>query len=192
MTELNTPPAPADEPASNPPTPEASEAPDASALAAEVAKWKSLSRKNETAFKAADKELAEFRQAAMSDQERAIEAARAEARTAALGEFGNQLVAAELRAQAASTGAALPDAEYLNLNRFLGDDGQPDSAAIAEFVTTLSATKQPAYLQNIGLGRQGASHAGQLTHTDISRMTSAQINEARSKGLLDSVMRGKL
>ncbi|MGW2579888.1 hypothetical protein ACWCYZ_00885 [Streptomyces virginiae] len=162
-------------------------------LRAEVEKWKGLSRKNEKAFKDASKELSEFRTAAMTDQERALEQARAEARTAAFTEVGGQLVAAELRAQAATAGAQLPDADFLNLSRFVGQDGRPDTNAISAFVATLSAPKaQPTYRQDLGLGRQGSAQAGQLSRSDLTRMTPAQINEARSKGLLDAVMRGEL
>ncbi|GAA0579282.1 hypothetical protein [Streptomyces crystallinus] len=194
MTELTPAPASANEPAANPTPSDSEHAPDPTALAAEVDKWRSMSRKNEKAFKDASKELETFRQAAMTEQERAIEAARSEARTAVLSEVGNQLVAAEMRAQAASTGATLPAPDYLNLARFLGEDGQPDTKAINAFVTTLSqsAPPQPEYKQDIGLGRQGTSQAGQLTRSDLSRMTASQINAARSKGHLDALMRGEL
>ncbi|MFI6685364.1 hypothetical protein [Streptomyces sp. NPDC050485] len=194
MTELTPAPASTNEPAANSTTSGSEQAPDPTVLTAEVDKWRSMSRKNEKAFKDASKELEQFRQAAMTEQERAIETARAEARTAALSEVGSQLVAAELRAQAASTGATLPAADYLNLSRFLGEDGQPDTNAITHFVTTLSTNTppQPEYKQDIGLGRQGTSQAGQLTRSDLSRMTPAQINAARSKGLLDALMRGEL
>ncbi|MFI6052783.1 hypothetical protein ACIBCO_22210 [Streptomyces violascens] len=194
MTEQNTASAPSTDPTAASTTPETSQAPDTAALTAEVAKWKALSRKNETAFKAADKQLTDFRQASMTEQERAIEAARAEARTAALSEVGSQLVAAELRAEAASTGATLPAADYLNLARFLGEDGQLDTNAISSFVTSLSPStpQQPEYDQDAGLGRQGTSQAGQLTRSDLSRMTASQINAARSKGHLDALMRGEL
>ncbi|GGP72143.1 hypothetical protein [Streptomyces melanogenes] len=186
-------PTPTPLPAAEPVLPsELPQAPDAAALTAEVDKWRSMSRKNEKAFKDASRELEQFRQAAVTDQERAIETARAEARTAALSEFGSQLVTAELRAQAASAGTTLPAAEFLNLSRFLGEDGQPDGEAIAAFITTLSTSKEPEYRQNIGLGRQGTSQAGQVTRSRLSHMSRAQINEARSKGLLDAVMRGEL
>ncbi|MFD9569728.1 hypothetical protein ACFWBI_07775 [Streptomyces sp. NPDC059982] len=166
-------------------------APDVTALQAEVAKWKALSRKNERAFKDADQELATVRQAAMTDQEKALEQAREEARSSTLAEVGTQLVAAELRTQAAAAGATLPGPDYLNLNRFLGTNSTPDTDAIKAFVATLTPTA-PAYRQDLGLGRQGTTQAGQLTHADLSRMTPSQINEARSKGLLDAVMRGEL
>ncbi|MCZ4097318.1 MULTISPECIES: hypothetical protein [unclassified Streptomyces] len=166
---------------------------DPSALQAEVEKWKGLSRKNEASFKAASKELDQFRQVSMSDQERALEQARTETRTAVLSEVGERLAAAELRAQAASAGATLPDADFLNLSRFVSEDGSPDPAAVKAFVSTLpTAKKAPVYAQGLGLGRQGSSTAGQISRSDLARMTTAQINTARDKGLLDAVMRGEI
>ncbi|WP_126641625.1 hypothetical protein [Embleya hyalina] len=161
-------------------------------LQAEVAKWKALSRKNETAFKAASTELDGIRQSAMSDQERAIEAARTEARTAALSEVGNRLVEAELRASAAAVGATLPAAEFLNTAAFLGADGSPDTERISAFVSTLPKSPvEPVYDQSLGLGRQGAV-SGQYTRDDLSRMTRAERIEARKAGKLDALMRGDI
>ncbi|MEV6674785.1 hypothetical protein [Streptomyces sp. NPDC051162] len=152
-----------------------------------------MSRKNEASFKEAHRELDQLRSAGMSEQERAIEAARQEARTAALSEMNERLVAAELKAQAAAAGTSLPDADFLNLNRFLDGEGTPDTEAIAAFVSALPTTKHtPAYRQDLGLGRQGTSTAGQLTRSDLSRMTPAQVNKARDEGRLDALMRGEL
>ncbi|GAA2917007.1 hypothetical protein GCM10020221_11340 [Streptomyces thioluteus] len=177
----------------SPVTNEAIVADSANDLQAQVDKWKALSRQNEKAFKSASRELDELRTAHMSDQERAIEQARQDARTVALSEVGERLAVAELRAQAADAGVQLPDADFLNASRFLAEDGTPDAESITAFVSTLpSTTLPPVYRQDMGLGHRGSSTAGQLSRSDLSRMTPAQINEARDKGLLDALMRGEL
>lgn len=168
-------------------------APAVADLQAQVDKWKAMSRKNEASYKDAARELEQLRAAGMSEQDRAIETARQEARTSALAELNERLVAAELKAQAAAAGTNLPDADFLNLNRFLDSEGAPDTEAIAAFVSALPATKDtPVYRQDLGLGRQGTSTAGQLTRSDLSRMTPAQVNKARDEGRLDALMRGEL
>ncbi|WP_143658558.1 hypothetical protein [Streptomyces sp. IMTB 2501] len=167
--------------------------PETAALQAEIDKWKALSRKNEDRFKQASTELEGFRQSQMTDTEKAIEAAKVEARNAALSEVGTKLVNAELRAASSAAGVPLPGAEYLNLDSFVGEDGSPDSARIEAFVSSLpKPNSAPSYAQNIGLGRQGSPAAGQLTREDLSRMSPREINEARKAGKCDALMRGEL
>src|SRR5690349_21563830 len=77
-------------------------------LQAEVDKWKALSRTNEQRWKDASAERDQFKQASMTDAEKALEAARAEGQNSALSEVGTRLAEAELRALAASAGVDLP------------------------------------------------------------------------------------
>ncbi|MFJ7901899.1 hypothetical protein ACIQ6V_15650 [Streptomyces sp. NPDC096198] len=165
--------------------------PEAAALQAEIDKWKALSRKNEDRFKQASTELEGFRQSQMTDTEKAIEAAKVEARNAVLSEVGNKLINAELRAASSAAGVALPGAEYLNLNSFVGEDGSPDAARIAAFVSSLPKSGSGSYAQNLGLGRQGGPTAGQLTREDLARMSPREINEARAAGKCDALLRGE-
>ncbi|MGW2709438.1 hypothetical protein HKX69_05810 [Streptomyces argyrophyllae] len=167
--------------------------PTVESLQAEVEKWKSLSRTNEKRWNDASSELERIRQESMTDAEKAIEAAKAEARNAALAEVGTRLVDAELRAQAAAAGVELPSADFLNMSRFLGSDGSVDTAAVTAFVSSLpKPAAGPAFRQDIGLGRQGEPAAGQLTRDDLSRMTPREINEARKAGKLDALLRGEI
>ncbi|MFD5697849.1 hypothetical protein [Streptomyces lasiicapitis] len=167
--------------------------PEVTALQAEIDKWKALSRKNEDRFKQASTELDGFRKSQMTDTETAIEAAKVEARNAALSEVGIRLVDAELRAASSAAGVTLPGAEFLNLGSFLGEDGNPDSARIEAFASSLpKPSSEPTYAQNIGLGRQGGPAAGQLTREDLSRMSPREINEARKAGKCDALMRGEI
>jgi hypothetical protein len=85
------------------------------------------------ARKAAEKELDTLRKAAMSDQEKAI----AEAKTQALAEANKaaapRLVRAEFKAAAAGKVAKEALDAYLedvDLSKFVGDDGEPDTKAI--------------------------------------------------------------
>ncbi|MFI9202627.1 hypothetical protein [Streptomyces sp. NPDC053048] len=165
-------------------------------LQADVERWKALSRQNEKHFNDARTELSKLKEASMTDAEKALEAARAEARSAVLSEVGSRLVEAELRVQAATAGVTLPGAEYLNLNRFVGADGSPDTEAVTAFVQSLpQASKAPVFAQDIGLGRQGEPggyEAGQIGHEALSRMSPREINEARKAGRLDALMKGDL
>lgn len=105
------------------------------------------------ARKAAERELAAERKKNMTDTERAIAEAKTTAAAEAARAAGPRLVRAELRAAAAEAG--LPkDAldgflEYADLGRFLTDDGEPDSKAIAAAVKRLG-----------GVGSRAASYDG--------------------------------
>ncbi|MEU7149715.1 hypothetical protein AB0B15_17025 [Streptomyces sp. NPDC045456] len=162
-------------------------------LRAEVARWKAMSRRNERSFKDAARERDQARQAAMSDQERAIEQARQEARAEAMSEAGKRLALAELRAQAAQAGAQLPDADFLNVDRFVSADGEADAEAVKAFIGALPGKEiPPRYRQDMGLGRQQSGKAGQLTRADLAGMSAKQINEARAGGRLDALMHGEI
>ncbi|MFF8629678.1 hypothetical protein [Streptomyces werraensis] len=96
-------------------------------------KWKALSRQNETNFNSTRTELQQLKEA----QQAAIEAAKTEGRTSALGEVSTELVTAELRLQAATVGAELPSLEFLDLNRFKGENERPNADAIKSFIESL-------------------------------------------------------
>jgi hypothetical protein len=163
-------------------------------LAAEVAKWKALSRTNEARWKDASRELDQLRQAQMSEADRALEQARNETRTATLAEVGGRLAAAELRAHAATAGVELPPADYLNLGAFIGEDGSPNADAIASFVTSLpKPATEPEFPQGIGLGRQGGtSNPHQLTREEYLRLSREDRIKARKDGRIEALMRGEL
>jgi hypothetical protein len=180
-----------DEPGQSTETPQ-DQTPTLETLQAEIDKWKSLSRTNEQRWKDASAERDQFKQASMSDAEKALEAARAEGRTAALSEVGTRLAEAELRALAASAGVDLPPADFLRMDRFVSD-GQVNADALSEFVSSLPKRESsPAFRQDIGLGRQGSPGANQLSRADLSNMTPAEINKARQDGRLDALLRGEV
>jgi hypothetical protein len=181
----------------NTPDPKTSEGvPDVAALQADVERWKALSRQNEKNFNDARTELTQLREASMTDAEKAIENAKAEARNAALSEVGTRLVDAELRVQAATAGVTLPSPEFLNTGAFLGADGGVNTEAITAFVSSLpKPSNSPEFAQGIGLGRQGDSgsyNAGQIGRDALTRMSPQEIAAARKAGKLDALMRGDL
>lgn len=126
-------------------------------LTAERDKWKALSKKNEDNFKAASKERDDLKASQMTDAEKAIEQAKQEARQATLSEVGTELVTAEMAIQAATAGVTLPPAEYLNVAKFLGEDGRPNKDAVKTFVESLPKAKEEfPNLQGAGKQTGGA------------------------------------
>lgn len=122
---------------------------DAAALLAEVEKWKTQSRKHEDRAKAnasAAKELEQFKQASMSDQEKAVEQARAEARLSTLQEVGSKVVDAEVRAAVAGRNVDA-DAllEGLDRMKFIGEDGEPDRDAITAWVDRIAPKPEEGF-----------------------------------------------
>ncbi|MEU5957567.1 hypothetical protein [Streptomyces sp. NPDC047525] len=126
----------AQKPEGNPPvtppvTPPAS--PTLEEVTADRDRWKALSRQNEGNFNSTRTELQQLQAA----QEAALESARTEGRTSALGEISTELVTAELQLQAVKAGADLPDLSYLDLTRFAGDDKRPSPDAVKAFIDSL-------------------------------------------------------
>lgn len=132
---------------------------------AEAEKWKNQARKHEERAKAnasAARELEQFRTAAMSDQEKAVEAARAEGRTEALRESGTKVVDAEVRAAAAGRSVDIEALlEGLDRAKFLGDDGEADRDAITAWVDRVAPKPEPteAGFPDLGQGVRGQAQA---------------------------------
>jgi hypothetical protein len=103
---------------------------------AEAIKWERRSKENFTKAQEFDKQ----RKAAMTDAERAVAEAEERGRTAAATEFGQELAKERFDALA---GRRNPDfdttraLEYVDLKKFLGEDGRPDAKAIAAAVERL-------------------------------------------------------
>ena len=127
-------------------TTEAPEAPETDASAQETpgepevdtTDWKAEARKWEQRAKDNNSKANEYekqRKAAMTEAERKEVEAEERGRTAAITEFGKRLATAEIRAAAADAGANIAGVfDYLDLSRFVGDDGEPDAKAIKAFV----------------------------------------------------------
>ncbi len=156
----------------------------------EAEKWKALARKHENANASSLKELEQLRSAQMSDSDKAIAEAERRGREAATAELSKQLAEARLRAAAAGK---VPDVdalvELVDLGKFVTDDGV-DSSAIDAAVERFTKVLPPAPGQKFGnadLGPQG-NRPRQLTRDDLRSMNPNQIEEARLKGQLDSLL----
>ncbi|MCC3773680.1 hypothetical protein [Streptomyces sp. UNOB3_S3] len=147
----------------SPDAPEASgvaaETPPPTGPEAELEKWKALSRQNEQRWEAASRELEELRTERMTDQEKALVQARDDARREALSELASSLAEAEIRAQAATAGVTV-QTDYLDLARFLGEDGRPDSETVAAYIARQAPAK-PEFpkLRGAGYYRGGSGPA---------------------------------
>lgn len=91
--------------------------------------------------RAAEKELEKLRAASMSEQEKAVAAAKQAGASEALKVTAPRLVRAELRAAAAEAGlgkdALAGFLEYADLSKFVTEDGEPDEKAISAAVKRL-------------------------------------------------------
>lgn len=130
-------------------------------LQAEVDKWKALAKKHEDRAKgnaAKARELEELQKAQMTDTERAVAEARDAGRSEALMQVGARLVDAEFRVAAAGRPIDV-DAllEGLDRTKFLTDDGEPDTDAVAAWVDRIApAVTEPdpgAPLSSLDLGQ---------------------------------------
>jgi len=132
-------------------------------LTAEVEKWKSAARKYEDQAKSgrdAAKELEKLKQASMSDLEKAVNDARAEARAETLIELGSGRVDDAVRVAATGRNVDI-DAllEGLDRRRFLDDDGTPDRDAIAAWVDRLAPVDTKAPFPDLGQGVRTSASA---------------------------------
>lgn len=103
--------------------------------------------------RALESKLSEHERAAMSDQEKAVAAARDEGRAQALATAGKRLAAAEFRAAAAGKVPNI-DAilEVIDPGKFISEDGEPNLEAINAMVAKLSETpkeKEPESQQKL-------------------------------------------
>jgi len=102
-------------------------------------KWEARAKENSGAAKAAEK----ARLDAMTESERAIEEAKQSARAEAATEYGKRLARTEFDAAAGrrnpdfDTASAL---EFVDLSRFLDENGEPDPKAIKAAVERLVPT----------------------------------------------------
>lgn len=103
---------------------------------AEARKWEQRAKEN----KAAATEMDKQRRASMTEAQRAVAEAEARGRTTAVSEFGKRLVRTEFDAAAARRNPDVDTAgvlEFVDLARFVGEDGEPDVKAIKAAVDRL-------------------------------------------------------
>lgn len=128
-----------------------------------IAAERKLRSEAEKAAKASQAELDKLRSQTMSEQEKAVSAARDEGRLATLKEVGVKLVEADIRVAAAGRPVDL-DAliEGVDASKFLDADGNPDREAIAGWVDRVAPQPEPASAPTPELGarRRGPVNTG--------------------------------
>lgn len=113
------------------------------------------------------KQLEQVQRAQMGETERAIAEAKESAAAEVRAEFGQRLAKSALVAAAATAGADLGDLlDFIDLKRFVSDDGEPDEAAIKKAVAKLPKKQQDA--RSFDGGPRGGS-ARQTSMDDLIR-----------------------
>lgn len=169
---------------------EAEPQPEPEAPKAEETDWKAMSRKWEQQAKKNSKaaeELEKLRAAAMSEQEKAVAEAKAAGAGEAARTFGSRLAAAELKATAAAKGVDLSSiGDLIDASRFVGDDGEVDTAAIGKAVEKLAKTFTGPKRSGGDFG--GGNGAGQITREQLNSMSPTEIAKAHAEGKLNHLM----
>lgn len=142
-----------------------------------AAYWKSKSRQWENrtkgmadydTLKSTAEQYAKLVEASKTDAEKAIDAAKADARSEVLREVGSRLVDAEITA--ASAGRMTDNMrtallQGLDRTRFLTDSGEVDSEKVKTFVDGIvpaNATPAPAAPVDLGQGKRGSNSTPSL------------------------------
>jgi len=141
-----------------------------------VEKLRKENAKYRTEAKTATGELEKVRQASMTETEKATAEAEARGRAAATADFGKRLATSKFEALASKRNPGFDATEvlgFVDLARFVGDDGEPDEKAISAAVEKLvpateagvpsfdggSRTTPPAPAGMNGLIRKAAGRA---------------------------------
>lgn len=132
----------------NPEAAPAQEQPTGEATTEEVTDWQAeatrlrdeltKARKWEERAKENHAKVQQYEREKLPEAERQIAEAEERARAAAAQDYGKRLARSEITAAAATAGAEIGGVfDYLDLGRFVGDDGEPDTKAITAFVDAL-------------------------------------------------------
>lgn len=146
--------------------------------AAEVEKWKALAQKHEQRAKSnAEKAKGydELKASQMTEQEKAVAAAKEEARRATLAEAGPRLVAAEFRVALAGRRTADEVASLIedyDLSKYLTEDGEVDTKRVAEKADLLAPKEERKPAPSFGGGAQKASGKTE-TEPGLARLRQA-------------------
>lgn len=147
--------------------------------AAEIEKWKALSKKHEAraaANAAAAKELEQFKQQSMTDTEKAVEAARNEGRSEGAKSASERIARAEIRAAAAGRNVDVTALlEGVDAKRFLDDDGEPDTKAITAWMDRIAPVgDSPKPKPRVPTGARDAGTGASDAVQDFTNFLSAQ------------------
>ena len=137
---------------------------------AEARKWEQRAKDN----RAAATELEKQRKASMTEAEKAVAEAEQRGRTTAVQEFGKRLARTEFDAAAGRRNAEFDTAsifDWLDLAKFVGDDGEPDSKAITAAVERLvpATPQQPRGFEHGPRGQAAPMDMNQLIRRQAGR-----------------------
>jgi len=158
--EPDTKPAPASEPAA-----------DETDWKAEARKWEQRAKENRQAAAQLEKQ----RQASMTEAERAVAEAEARGRSAAALDFGKRLARTQFDAAAGRRNPdfdTAPALEFLDLGKFVGEDGEPDTKAIKAAVERLvpaPPSGPPSFDGGARKSAQGAPDMNQIMREALGR-----------------------
>jgi myosin heavy subunit len=168
------------------------ELPEDHPLVKTLAKQRAELKELKKSYTLASKELDEYRQSQLTEQERLVAKTKEETRQEVKVELAGKLVEAELKSALKNRnliGDAILD---FNIKSFIDETGDVDSEAIATWVEAHS-TQAEAPKPDLGQGVRGTtgSQAQIRSRDELSNMTPDEILKARKDGRLDSLM-GKL
>ncbi len=154
-------------------------------LAKQRAEMKEL-KKN---YSQASKELDEYRQSQLTEQERLVSQAEEATRKEVRVEFASKLVEAELKSALKHRNVTGDAILGFNKESFIDVDGDVDSEAIAAWVEAHS-TQTEAPKPDLGQGARGvtSSQAAIRSRDELSNMNPEEILKARLDGRLDQLM----
>ena len=162
-------PAPDDDPVDDAPLPPAAEQPDPDAGAkSALAKERAAAREATKALKAAQAELEQLKAQSMTDTEKAIAAARAEAAAETAKSYGARLATSAIKV-AAKDRSINVDAllKRVDAAAFIGDDGEPDEDAITEWLDELAPVGQKP-TPDLGQGARGTQPNTEPTPAEVA------------------------
>lgn len=153
--------------------------------AAEVEKWKALAQKHEQRAKSnAEKAKGydELKASQMTEQEKAVESAKAEARAEAIRESAPRLVSAEFRAALAGRRTAEEVASLIedyDLSKYLTESGEVDTKRVAEKADLLAPhVEERKTAPTFGGGARRTSDKTE-TAPGVSRLRQAYADTAK-------------
>jgi hypothetical protein len=158
-------------------TPAATEPP--APTAEDIAKLQTALDKERAARKEYERQVKEFdsqRKASMTEAERAVAEAEERGRAAVRAEYGSRLAQTEFKAAAAARNPEYDVAKalkYVNLSSFLGEDGEPDTKAIAAAAADLIPTAGSPQPPSFDGGTRQSAPAG-VSMSDLIRQAAGR------------------
>lgn len=155
---------------------------DESAQNQDTTDWKAEARKHERRLKEANKQLADLQAASMSESEKAVSNAVAEAlkenNANWVKQVGGRLVKSEIKAGASgriSDKGLSSLLDGLDVSRFIDDEGEPDTQAIKKFLDDVLPPSSGSKNVDLGQGARGnATSLASPLERDVLKLAGLQ------------------